>query len=132
MTLYRHKNTKRRNKTTKLHVDSPVQCVEGFLTALHFTLKRLLLGVNADVDLETVRGEEGLSTALLITHKRVLAPVSLLVRPQVSRRTVRPGAALKHALVALHLQEEVKVIILTMWPGCSGTVWNHDEDKEVN
>lgn len=70
---------------------------------MHLALKRLLLGVNTHMDLEAVRGEEGLSAALLIAHKRVLAPVSLLVRPQVSRRAVRPGAAFEHALVALHL-----------------------------
>lgn len=58
------------------------------------------------MDLETVRREEGLSTALLIAHKCVLAPVSLLVCPQVPRRTVRPCAALKHALVTFHLIEE--------------------------
>lgn len=58
------------------------------------------------MDLEAVGGEEGLSTALLITHERVLAPVCLLVCSQVSRRAVRPGAAFKHALVALHLIEE--------------------------
>lgn len=73
---------------------------------MHITLKRLLLGVNTDVDLEAVRGEEGLATALLIAHECVLAPVCLLVCPQVSRRAVRPRAAFKHALVALHLIEE--------------------------
>jgi len=73
---------------------------------MHITLKRLLLGVNADMDLEAVGGEEGLPTAQLITHKCVLAPVRLLVRSQVSRRAVRPGAAFEHALVALHLEEE--------------------------
>ena len=73
---------------------------------MHITLKWLLLGVNPDVDLEAVRCEEGLSAALLIAHERVLAPVRLLVRSQVSRRAVRPGAAFEHALVALHLMEE--------------------------
>lgn len=58
------------------------------------------------MDLEAVRCEEGLSTALLIAHKCVLAPVRLLVCSQVSRRAVRPGAAFEHALVALHLTEE--------------------------
>lgn len=58
------------------------------------------------MDLEAVRGEESLSAALLIAHERVLAPVCLLVCPQVSRRAVRPCAAFEHALVALHLREE--------------------------
>lgn len=84
----------------------PVQGVEGLLTALHVALKRLLLGVNTHVDLEAVGGEEGLSAALLVAHECVLAAVGLLVSPQVSRRAVRPGAALEHALVALHLTEE--------------------------
>lgn len=70
---------------------------------MHVALKRLLLGVNADVDLEAVRGEEGFPTALLVTHERVLAPVGLLVGAQVPCRTVRPRAAFEHALVALHL-----------------------------
>lgn len=58
------------------------------------------------MDLEAVRGEEGLSTALLIANKGVLAPVCLLVCPQVSCRAVRPCATFEHALVALHLIDE--------------------------
>lgn len=73
---------------------------------MNITLKRLLLGVNTDMDLEAVRGEKGLSTALLIAHKCVLAPVCLLVCPQVSRRAVCSCAAFEHALVALHLIEK--------------------------
>lgn len=86
-----------------LCLSSPVQGVEGFFAALHVALKRLLLGVNAHVDLEAVRGEEGLPAALLVAHERVLAPVGLLVGAQVPRRAVGPRAALEHALVALHL-----------------------------
>lgn len=58
---------------------SPVQCVKGLFAALHVTLKWFLLGVNTNMDFEAVRGEEGLSTALLVTHKGVFAPVRLLV-----------------------------------------------------
>lgn len=61
----------------------PVQCVVGLLTALLITLEGLLLGVNADVDLQTVGGEEGLVTAQLVADKRVFSSVSLLVSPQV-------------------------------------------------
>lgn len=70
---------------------------------MHVTLKWLLLGVNADVDLEAVRGEEGLPAALLVAHERVLAPVGLLVGAQVPCCAVRPRAAFEHALVALYL-----------------------------
>lgn len=87
----------------RLRLSSPVQGVEGLFAALHVALKRLLLGVNAHVDLEAVRGEEGLPTALLVAHERVLAPVGLLVGAQVPCRAVRPRAAFEHALVALHL-----------------------------
>ena len=73
---------------------------------MHVTLKRLLLGVNSDMDLETVRGEEGLSAALLITHKCVLAPVCFLMCPQVSCRAVSSCAAFECALVALYLMVE--------------------------
>lgn len=91
---------------------------------MHIALKRLLLGMNTDMDLEAVRSEEGLSAALLITHKCVFAPVSLLVCPQVSCRTVRPCAALEHALVTLHLIEKGKhgkVITLTVYTESSDT-----------
>lgn len=81
----------------------PVEGVEGLLAALHVALKGLLLGVHAHVDLEAVGGEEGLAAALLVAHKGVLAAVGLLVRAQVPRRAVRPGAAFKHALVTFHL-----------------------------
>lgn len=100
-----HKEEKLSTNTT-MCVGPPVQGVKGLLTALHVTLKRLLLGVYTDVDLEAVRGEEGLSAALLITHKCVFTPVGLLVCSQVSRRAVRPRAAFEHALVTLHLIEE--------------------------
>lgn len=89
---------------------SPVQCVEGLFTALHVTLKWLLLGVNTDMDLKAVRGEKGLSTALLIAHERVLAPVCFLVCPQVSCCAVRPCAAFKGALVPFYLTEGEKMI----------------------
>ena len=81
----------------------PVKRVEGLFTALHVALEGLLLGVDAHVDLEAVGGEEGLATALLVANKRVLPPVGLLVCAQVPRRAVGPCAALKHALIALHL-----------------------------
>lgn len=58
------------------------------------------------MNLEAVWGEEGLSTALLIANECVLAPVGLLVCPQVSRRAVCPCAAFEHTLVALDLIEE--------------------------
>ena len=61
----------------------PIQCVVGLLTALLITFKGFLLGVNADVDLQTVGGEEGLVTAQLVADKCVLSSVSLLVGPQV-------------------------------------------------
>lgn len=99
--LFSEKNPKK--TTIRLCLSSPVQGVEGFFAALHVALKRLLLGVNAHVDLEAVRGEEGLPAALLVAHERVLAPVGLLVGAQVPRRAVGPRAALEHALVALHL-----------------------------
>ena len=101
-----HNEEKLSTNITKLCAGPPVQGVKSLLTALHVTLKRLLLGVYTDVDLEAVRGEEGLSAALLITHKCVFTPVGLLVCSQVSRRAVRPCAAFEHALVALHLIEE--------------------------
>ena len=72
---------------------------------MHITLKWLLLGVNTDMDLEAIRREEGLSAALLIAHECVLAPVCLLVCPEVSRCAVCSCAAFEHALVALHLTE---------------------------
>lgn len=56
------------------------------------------------MDLEAVGGEEGLAAALLVAHEGVLAAVRLLVRAQVPRRAVGPGAAFEHALVALHLE----------------------------
>lgn len=83
---------------------SPVQRVERLFTALYVTLEWLLLGVNTDVDLKAVRGEKGLSTALLITHECVLAPMRFLVCPQVSCCAVRPCAAFEHALVPLYLK----------------------------
>lgn len=73
---------------------------------MHITLKGLLLGVNANMDLEAVWSEESLSTALLIAHKRVFTPVCLLVGTQVPCRAVGPGAAFKHTLVAINLMEE--------------------------
>lgn len=88
----------------RLLVSLPVERVEGLLTALNVTLKRLLLGVNANVNLQAVRREEGFSAALLVADKRVLPPVCLLMRPQVPRRAVCPLAALERALVSLHLQ----------------------------
>lgn len=62
--------------------------------------------MNTDMNLEAVWGEEGLSTALLIAHKSVLAPVCLLVGTQVPCCAVRPCAAFKHTLIAIHLMEE--------------------------
>ena len=59
----------------------------------------------AHVDLKAVGGEEGLATALLVAHKRVFSSVCLLVCAQVACRAVGSGAALKHALVPLHLRE---------------------------
>lgn len=87
---------------------SPVQCVKGLFTALYVTLKRLLLGVNTDVDFETVRSEKGLSTTLLITHKCVLAPMCLLVCTQISCCAISPWAAFECALIALYLKRNNK------------------------
>lgn len=79
----------------------PVQRVERLLTALHVALEWLLLGVHSHVDPEAVGGEEGLAAALLVTHKRVLSSVGLLVRAQVACCAVGAGTALKGALVPL-------------------------------
>lgn len=82
---------------------SPVQSVEGFLTALNVTLEGFLLGVNAHVYLQAVGREKGFAAALLVTHEGVLAAVRLLMRAQVSCCAVGASAALKHALITLHL-----------------------------
>lgn len=66
--------------------------------------------MNTDVDFETVRGEKGLSAALLIADKRVLAPVCFLVCPQVSCCAVGPSAAFKSALVAFYLMNDKKKV----------------------
>lgn len=80
-----------------------VESVESFLAALYVTLEGFLLGVDSHMDLEAVRCEEGFAAALLVTHKRVLAPVRLLVGPQVPCCAVGPCAAFKRALVPFHL-----------------------------
>lgn len=80
----------------------PVQRVERLLTALHVTLKWLLLRVHPHVDPEAVGGEEGLAAALLIADEGVLPSVGLLVGAQVACRAVGAGAALKRALVPLY------------------------------
>lgn len=81
----------------------PVQCIEGFFTALNITLKRLLLGVNTNVDFEAIGGQEGLPTSLLVAYKGIFPPVSLLMGAQVACSAVGTRAALKGALIALHL-----------------------------
>lgn len=80
----------------------PVKCVERLLTALHVTLKWLLLCVHSHMDPEAVGGEEGLATALLITDEGVLSSVSLLVGAQVACCAVGARASLKGALVPLY------------------------------
>lgn len=80
----------------------PVQSVERLLTALHVTLKWLLLRVHSHVDPEAVGGEEGLAAALLVTDKGVLSSVSLLVGAQVACCAVGAGTALEGALVPLY------------------------------
>lgn len=92
--------------TIKTCEGSPVQRVKCLFAALHITLERFLFCVNTDMDLETVRGEEGLPAALLIAHKGVLAPVCLLMRPQISCCAVSPWATFKCALVPLYLKED--------------------------
>lgn len=79
----------------------PVQCVERLLTALHITLKWLLLCVHSHVDPKAVGGEEGLAAALLVTDEGVLSAVGLLVGAQVACCAVGAGASLKGALVPL-------------------------------
>lgn len=100
-----------------LNTPSPVQCVEGLLTALHVALKGFLLGVHPDMDLEAVGGEEGLPTALLVADKGVLPPVGFLVRAQVASGAVGAGTALKGALVALHLKDKMLHLILLIISG---------------
>ena len=73
----------------------PVQRVEGGETLEIFADEGSLLSVDPDVDLECVRGEEGLAAALAAELE--LAGVGLLVCPQVARggvtsRAARPGA----------------------------------------
>ncbi len=53
--------------------NKPVQGVEGLFTAIHVALKRSFLGVNSDVNLETVRGEKRLATARHFARERVLS-----------------------------------------------------------
>lgn len=89
----------------KVKMSQPVQCVERLLTALHVTLKWLLLRVHSHMDPEAVGGEEGLATALLVTDKGVLSSVSLLVGAQVACCAVGAGTALKGALVPLYLAD---------------------------
>lgn len=86
--------------------NSPVKSVKSLLTALHITLKWLLLGVHTHMDLQAVRGEEGFPTTLLVAHKSILSSVGLLVGPQVSRCTVRSRTASEHALVTFNLRTE--------------------------
>ncbi len=99
----KHANVKRINSVSSSY--SPVESVEGFLTALHGTLKGLLFCVDADVDLQAVGCEEGFAAALLVAHECVFTAVSLLMRAQVSRRAVGARTALEHALVSLHLRD---------------------------
>lgn len=84
----------------------PVQCIEGFFTTLNITLKGLLLGVHPDMDFQAVGRQKGLPTPLLIAHKGVLPTVGLLVGAQVACSAVGTRAALKCALVTLHLSEK--------------------------
>lgn len=95
---------------------SPVQCVEGFLTALNVTLEGFLFRVDTDVDLQAVGCEECFAAALLVAHKSVFAAVRLLMRAQVSCRAVGPSAALEHALITLHLTHEHKQTTFTHTP----------------
>lgn len=81
----------------------PVQCIEGFFAALNITLKRLLLGVDTNVDFEAIGGQKGLPTSLLVANKGVFPPVSLLMSAQVACSAIGTWAAFKGALIALHL-----------------------------
>lgn len=47
--------------------------VEGLLAGLLGALERLLFGVDADVDLEAVRGEKGLAATILRAFETVFA-----------------------------------------------------------
>ena len=69
----------------------PVQCVEGGETLEIFTDEGSLLGVDPDMDLEGVRGEEGLAAALAAELE--LPGVGLLVGLEVTLGGVAPGAA---------------------------------------
>lgn len=66
--------------------------------------------MHSHVDPEAVGGEEGLTTALLITDKGVLSSVSLLVGAQVTCCAVGAGTALKGALVPLYLADRGHLI----------------------
>lgn len=60
--------------------------------------------MHSNVDFEAVGGKKGLATALLIADKSVLPAVSLLVSAQVAGSAVGAWAALKGALISLHLR----------------------------
>ena len=77
----------------------PVQSVEGGEALEIFTDEGSLLSVDPDVDLEGVRGEEGLAAALAAELE--LAGVRLLVGLEVARGGVAPLAARPGALVPL-------------------------------
>ena len=77
----------------------PVQSVEGGETLEIFTDEGPLLSVDPDVDLEGVRGEEGLVAALAAELE--LAGVGLLVGLEVARGGVAPLAARPGAPVPL-------------------------------
>jgi len=52
---------------------SPVACVEGLIAAGHLAFVGLYLRVDADVDLQAVRGEEGLLTSVFRAFEAVVA-----------------------------------------------------------
>ena len=68
----------------------PVQSVEGGETLEIFTDEGSLLGVDPDMDLEGVGGEEGFAAAL--TPELELPGVSLLMGLEVTLGGVVPGA----------------------------------------
>ena len=75
----------------------PVEGGEGVPAALHLADEGLLLGVDADVHLEAVGGEEGLAAALLGALELVVARVGLVMGAEVALRRVGAATAGKVA-----------------------------------
>ena len=109
----------------------PVQRVEGRETLEIFTDEGSLLGVDPDMDLEGVGGEEGLATAL--TPELELPGVSLLMGLEVTLSGVAPGAAspgahkplTRHVVTDESLLTQCQSITLTMFVFlCIHSLWH--------